>query len=314
MACRVAVTASAPVPSLHMRCRAARNRELSKRGAIVDKSCITAAALGTRPGKSWGQFRDCDCEINILSVIASFNKNRGEDSCAVSPLWWSVLAPLQSSAYAAEVAMPIKAKIVSTPPLAPAAGSPVSLYAGAHIGGGWSRFSSPVAIGTLSPSGALGGLQLGANLQSGNFVYGIEGDVSIAGVHGRGTGVIGGVAATSTVTHHWFATLAGRAGYALGRTLIYAKGGVAWTQFRWEFATAAASLSQNRDRFGWMLGVGVEQAFTDTVSVKLEYNYMDFGRRTETITPAALVVAPTDVRLYAHVAKLGVNYRFMAGR
>ena len=216
------------------------------------------------------------------------------------------------SAYAAD--MPRKAPILKAPPPVPAALSPVSIYAGLHIGGAWSRFSSPAAIETLSTSGVLGGLQVGANLQSGNFVYGIEGDVSIAGVRGRGTGVIGAVAATSTATHHWFGTLAGRVGYAMGRTLIYAKGGAAWTQYRWEFAAAAASVSQNRDRFGWMLGAGVEQAFTDTVSAKLEYNYMDFGRRTETITPAALVVAPTDVRLYAHVVKLGFNYRFVSGR
>ncbi len=219
-----------------------------------------------------------------------------------------------SSTFAAEIAMPRKAPIVKAPPPAPAAMSPVSIYAGAHIGGGWSRFSSAAAIETVSTSGLLGGLQLGANLQSGNFVFGVEGDISIAAVRGSGTGTIGGVAATSKVKHRWFATLGGRVGYAMGRTLIFAKGGAAWTQYRWDFATAAAALGQSHDRFGWMVGGGVEQAWTDTISFKLEYNYLDFGRKSETFTPGALVIAPTDVRLYAHLVKLGVNYRFVSGR
>ena len=210
--------------------------------------------------------------------------------------------------------MPRKAPIVKAPPPVAATSSGISIYAGAHIGGGWSRFASPSAIETVNTSGVLGGLQVGANLQSGNFVYGVEGDVSIAGVRGNGSGTIGGVAATSTAKHRWFATLGGRLGYALGRTLVFAKGGGAWTQYHWDFATAAAALGQNRDRFGWMVGGGVEQAWTDTISFKLEYNYLDFGRRTETFTPGALVIAPVDVRLYAHLVKLGVNYRFVAGR
>jgi outer membrane immunogenic protein len=219
-----------------------------------------------------------------------------------------------SSAVAAEIAIPKKAPVVKAPPPAPVATSPVSFYAGLHAGWGWSRFSAATAIETLSTSGLLGGLQLGANLQSGNFVYGIEGDVSIANVRGNGIGTIGGVAATSTVRHRWFATLAGRVGYAMGRTLVYGKGGAAWTQYHWNFATAAAAIGQKHDRFGWLVGGGAEQAWTDTISIKLEYNYMDFGRSSETFTPGALVVPATNARLYAHVAKLGVNYRFVAGR
>ena len=39
-----------------------------------------------------------------------------------------------------------------------------------------------------------------------------------------------------------------------------------------------------------MLGAGVEFAFTNSISGKLEYNYMDFGTRTYTFT-----IAPAGV-------------------
>jgi outer membrane immunogenic protein len=66
-----------------------------------------------------------------------------------------------------------------------------------------------------------------------------------------------------------------------------------------------------------MVGVGGEYAFADNWSVKLEYNYMDFGRERETLAPAINSAGEFqyDIKQTIQVAKIGVNYRFsMAGR
>ena len=41
----------------------------------------------------------------------------------------------------------------------------------------------------------------------------------------------------------------------------------------------AFSVENKHWRWGGMLGAGVEFAFTNSISGKLEYNYMDFGTR-----------------------------------
>lgn len=221
-----------------------------------------------------------------------------------------------SSAVAADQPI-VKAKPVVKAPsvsVAPAAASGISVYAGVHVGYGWSTFSATPAIESLSPTGWLGGFQLGANMQHGNIVFGLEGDLSLADIHGRATGALGGVAASSTVRHNLLATFGGRVGYSLGRTLPYIKAGGAWTEYKWSFVSAGATLTETHDRFGWMLGAGIEQAVTDSLSAKLEFNYLDFGRRTETFTPGALVVPATPVGIYVRTVKLGLNYRFVNGR
>ena len=223
---------------------------------------------------------------------------------------------LAGPAFAADVTIPRKA-IVKAPPARPAVAalSPVGIYIGAHIGAGRSRLLSAAAIESLTARGALTGVQIGANVQTGNTVLGIEADLSGAWVRGSTTGTIGGVAATSDVRHRVFAAFAGRLGQSVGRSLFYRKAGGAWTRYRFDFAAAPNTRSESHNRFGWMLGAGIEQALTNGVSVRLEYNYMDLGRRTETFSNAGPpIVPPVDVRMNVHVVKLGLNYPPMGGR
>ena len=64
-----------------------------------------------------------------------------------------------------------------------------------------------------------------------------------------------------------------------------------------------------------MLGAGVEFAFTNSISGKLEYNYMDFGTRTYsfTIAPAGVSFSETldaKIRQNIHLVKVGLNFRW----
>jgi len=210
-------------------------------------------------------------------------------------------------------ATPRKPRVaLKAPP--PVVTSAPSFYAGVHLGYGAGRFSSPGSAETLNTSGVLGGWQIGTNVQYDKSVFGIEADFSLSDVKGSVTGDLGGTPITGTARHLWFATLAGRAGFASGLVLAYFKAGGAWTSYKWNFdAPAVGSAFATFTRAGWMLGAGVEHAFTDRLSAKVEYNYMDFGTKTETLsTTGGLGAAPADVRLYVHAVKLGLNYRFNA--
>ena len=103
--------------------------------------------------------------------------------------------------------------------------------------------------------------------------------------------------------------------------MIFGKAGGAWAHDK--FWTSAGTVipgvvpgtvqqSADSDRFGWMLGIGAEYAFTSNWSVKIEYDYMDFGTRRETLQPVQAGGFPFqyDIRQRVELVKAGVNYRF----
>jgi hypothetical protein len=130
-----------------------------------------------------------------------------------------------------------------------------------------------------------------------------------------------------------FGTVAGRIGYAAGpegRTLLYAKGGGAWSANKIsvtnnnQFYGTQDDLqtSKNSTAWGWMVGAGVERALSPRWSVKAEYNYLDFGSNSidyprSMVSDGAggyTVVAgsTTDISQQEHVFKAGVNYHLNA--
>jgi hypothetical protein len=75
-------------------------------------------------------------------------------------------------------------------------------------------------------------------------------------------------------------SLTARLGYAMGpagRTLAYAKGGGAWLRERINISSPYGGTAQRDDRFGWTVGAGIEHAIAPAWSMKLEYDYADFG-------------------------------------
>ena len=83
-------------------------------------------------------------------------------------------------------------------------------------------------------------------------------------------------------------------GYAVDHWLFYAKGGVAWASNKYSVvgtfnggaAVGRAFRSTSKDwsvRTGWTAGGGVEWAFAEDWSARLEYDYYDFGTHTATM-------------------------------
>ena len=192
-------------------------------------------------------------------------------------------------------------------------------YLGAEVGGGWSRFSAvdptmPAAGSTTAnASGVLAGGLAGFNYQIGNVVLGLEGSYDWSGISISQSGAFGGGGGFSaTVKNDYVATAAARVGYAFDRVLFYGKGGAAWTRDKVDASDGLGGTGTGRfNRVGWLAGAGVEYAFLQNWSVKLEYDYMRFGQLNETpTTTGGLGASSALVKLDMQKLLFGVNYRF----
>ncbi len=109
----------------------------------------------------------------------------------------------------------------------------------------------PVADGSVSPAGALGGVQLGYNSRFGSFVFGAEGDIDYSWMKDTNTSA---ACTNCEVRNHYVATFRGRAGYAIGNWLPYVTGGGALgdiqisTASRWQPSDQQAGLDGWRRR------------------------------------------------------------------
>lgn len=185
-------------------------------------------------------------------------------------------------------------------------------YIGGHIGGGWADIDATsntgVAWGSTS-SAFIGGAQMGYNWQISQFVLGIEGDFSWTdGSKTSGFATLGGVPLQLRGDWDWTATIAGRFGYAADRVLFYGKLGAGWsrTSARLQTAGGAVVATNDNTNVGLLVGGGIEYAFTQNWTGKLEYNYLALGDRTFAGPGGTIITADPDV----HMFKAGVNYKF----
>jgi outer membrane immunogenic protein len=200
-------------------------------------------------------------------------------------------------------------------------------YFGAHVGGAWAQkevANGPFAFAgvtytpaspTVEPTGWLAGGQIGANYQAGSWVFGVEVQASWADLSGSAGCSSATVAVTLTASCSAkvdsLGTIAGRLGVAFDRVLVYAKGGAAWANDKYELNSAILNFNANETRWGWMVGAGLEYSFTDSWSAKIEYNYLDFGDRSVEFTDTTDQVSlDASIRQHIHVVKTGINYRF----
>jgi outer membrane immunogenic protein len=178
-------------------------------------------------------------------------------------------------------------------------------------------------------SGVTGGVQAGCNRQWGSVVAGIEADFNATSIdHAFSTSYALITAPngqtfnphTDTISQRlaWFSTVRGRLGWAADRLLLFATGGLAVGHLKSAYTlTNPGGLvfqgSEATTRLGWTVGGGLEYALSPAWTAKVEYLYLDFGETSYlAVLPAA---APNyewknDVETRAHVARIGVNYRF----
>ena len=179
-------------------------------------------------------------------------------------------------------------------------------YAGINAGYGfgtskWTDTVTGVSTGGFDINGALIGGTAGYNMQLGGFVLGIEGDI--------GGSFIKGSTASNCITcetsNHWLATLRGRLCYAFDRFLPYVTGGASFGDIKGEVAGAG---SFSKTAVGWNVGGGLEYAFLNNWSAKLEYLYVDLG--TATCGAGCSTTNPFDVTFSTQIVRGGLNYKF----
>jgi outer membrane immunogenic protein len=285
-------------------------------------------------------------------------------------LFWlgmGVFAAVMLGGAAQAADMPLKAP----PPAAPIMYNWTGVYIGAHIGGAWFNgnghdrfdrdFDNCITNTTTicfddggfgrNRGRFIGGGQIGYNYQVGQYVWGIEGQISGVASNNddQACGFFTDTAGVRDFLFRcrdrsgWIATIAGRLGVAFGQTgnwLLYVKGGGAFAdaniglRFRDDCAavptvaiicsssTGVAFNNNNNTRTGWMVGVGLEYGAWGNWSWKLEYNFMDFGHRDLRFDNAFIVdgcptvgcrlVHDLDFDRQINVVKFGLNYRFGA--
>jgi outer membrane immunogenic protein len=210
---------------------------------------------------------------------------------------------------AAAVAMPSFAADLPRPayknPVYVAPFSWTGFYVGINGGYGFGKSNWTNTLGSTGDFNIKGGLvggTLGYNLQTGVWVWGIEGDLDASWIKGSADTACG--TGNCETKNSWLGTARGRVGYAWDRWLPYLTGGAAFGNIK---MTPGTGPSETKTQIGWTLGAGVEYAFMGPWSAKLEYLYADLGKATCDAVTCGL---NTDVRFKANIIKLGVNYRF----
>ncbi|WP_310619004.1 outer membrane protein [Flexibacterium corallicola] len=207
----------------------------------------------------------------------------------------ALLAVLATSAFAAD--LPQETPVAYEEPVTVQGYDWNGAYAGASAGWGF--------LGADGKSGASGALDTdtdGVNLgvfggynfmASPNILLGTEADISFNDYDKSVSG--------TELKSDWNGSLRGRAGYVMDRTLVYGTGGLALADFE------AKSSSDKDDTIavGYVVGAGVEQALTDRVNARIEYNYQDFGTEKFDLDGETQKVSLDD-----HLVRAGVSVNF----
>jgi outer membrane immunogenic protein len=142
--------------------------------------------------------------------------------------------------------------------------------------------------------GAAFGLGLGYNHDMGDFVFGIDGDVSLLTNENQLE-----MKQTVDADYDWFATARVRGGYDADGTLLYATGGL---------AALAANFDGGLDTrsetlLGWTAGGGIEHMMSDSISIKAEALYADFGS-------VHFSDLDTEINSEMVIVRAGISFRF----
>jgi outer membrane immunogenic protein len=194
-------------------------------------------------------------------------------------------------------------------------------YIGAYVGGATQsrsvRANDPQSTGGVFPAGTfyntpaanvanaglfnydlgssvIGGGTVGCNWQGAGspWVIGVEGEAGYMRLRANVLdpySVINGTSDTfaSTRIGDWYGVIAGRAGYAWDRVLVYAKGGVGFTNVSSSFTDTCTiapcgpgtlTATSSNDRAFWVAGGGIEYAFTPNWSIKGEYLFLGIDK------------------------------------
>jgi outer membrane immunogenic protein len=244
------------------------------------------------------------------------------------------------SASAADIPRP-----VVKAPVMVAAYSWTGFYIGVHGGYGWAN--GDVGIGITDPTGiaqavaAAGGFpvsysfdrdgyvaggQIGYNQQMGQWLWGVEADISATGIRGSQSVLLPTCAictlpnaSSASQDMDWFGTVRGRLGFVASNWLFFGTGGLAYGHVKYAYSQTNVPFgggvniagSASEVEVGWTLGAGVEYGWGPW-SAKAEYLYYDLGDASFTVphnlVPAIVQFTP-QFENKGSIVRAGFNYR-----
>jgi outer membrane immunogenic protein len=125
----------------------------------------------------------------------------------------------------------------------------------------------------------------------------------LVGVLGRDEEIESTTQATIDAT----AALRGRVGYTYERALFYGTAGLSYIDYEIENEINGDSDNTSADNWGWTLGAGVEYAFTDQISGRIDYRYSDYDGDDGSWYEGD---SDYDIDLETSEIRLGIAYRF----
>jgi outer membrane immunogenic protein len=189
------------------------------------------------------------------------------------------------------------------------------------------------ASDNFNVNGGLAGVTAGVSGQWSAFVLSVEGDFDWQGLKGSSSNTFCTSIFTSPTAgsapaglgcktqSNWLGTLRVRTGWAWDRVLLYGTVGVAGANVQ----TGLTGLPpQTNFQVGWTAGAGLEWAFADNWTAKVEYLFVDLGKAAcnhgyscgydapaVTVPPVMAAVNGNDaVKLNESLIRVGVNFKF----
>jgi outer membrane immunogenic protein len=232
-----------------------------------------------------------------------------------------ILLGLGATGAASAADMAVKAR----PVVAPLMYNWTGCYIGGNAGGGWSRMDTtratqdnfgpaPANYGRETDNGFIGGGQAGCDFQTGNLVFGVQGQFDFGDIKGRHA-LTDFPTFSETNSLKSVITATGRFGYLFTPGLLgYGKVGVAFLRDRNQVFAPNGTLLESASFTlpGMTAGGGLEWMFTPNWSVFAEYNYMwieDVSGQHFNPTPG-FVGEVLNVKQTVQTALVGVNYKF----
>lgn len=186
-------------------------------------------------------------------------------------------------------------------------------YVGAQAGYINQKFGSSVAGPNLSLStsvgGFVGGLHAGYNFQINRFVLGgeIDGEMNSSS---KTVATLAAATYGASFKNDWLGSARIRLGYSADRILFYMTGGLAVARFGYSGGPALGPLqTYSVTRTGYTVGGGLEYAFNQTVTARIEYRYSNFGTLSRDLGPLYPGAIQRNT-LTSHAVRGGVSYRF----
>ena len=192
-----------------------------------------------------------------------------------------------------------------------------------------------VSTGDFNASGGLVGATFGLNMQASSFLFGLESDIDWSGIRGSTSPANGfcslavstsAVGSTCETKNDWLGTARVRIGYVTNRVLVYGTGGAAFGNVQTGLTGSGLAGSSpatgpllNTVQLGWSAGAGIEVAFFDRWTAKVEYLFVDLGSVTcnvqasceiDAVGLSGFTPANDSIKLTANIVRFGVNYRF----